>query len=267
MIGHTIAIDNGNEHLPIYITDRMEVQFMLKKRKIEVYALGQHISMTAHKERRVIDQIRGRSYEETLMILELMPYGACYPCFNLVYSTAANASYNMGSNEANLIISQPKSTRKLKPRARGRSFAIRRPTCHITIVVKDISLDEYVDMDFLEWSKIPKQKKKYTAMMHHDMYRNGGLWDKKINSLGLILGTTQSHHSFWFSQPNNYSEGLQEDKKKRDFIKKLCTKKYENLLWGRRNCTSRDSKKNRFGTCHNLYGIPKVIIRKLVERN
>ncbi|PHU30791.1 50S ribosomal protein L14, chloroplastic [Capsicum chinense] len=42
---------------------------MLKKKKTEVYALGQHISMSADKARRVIDQIRGRSYEETLMIL------------------------------------------------------------------------------------------------------------------------------------------------------------------------------------------------------
>ncbi|KAL9991542.1 putative ribosomal protein L22/L17 superfamily [Helianthus debilis subsp. tardiflorus] len=37
---------------------------MLNKRTTEVYALGQHISMSAHKARRVIDQIRGRSYEE-----------------------------------------------------------------------------------------------------------------------------------------------------------------------------------------------------------
>jgi len=45
---------------------------MIKKRKknpsTEVYTLGQHISMSAHKARRIIDQIRGRSYEETLMI-------------------------------------------------------------------------------------------------------------------------------------------------------------------------------------------------------
>ncbi|MFS8016629.1 50S ribosomal protein L22 [Helianthus anomalus] len=44
--------------------------------------------MSAHKARRVIDQIRGRSYKETLMILELMPYRACYPIFKLVYSAA-----------------------------------------------------------------------------------------------------------------------------------------------------------------------------------
>nr|YP_010917915.1 ribosomal protein L22 [Asterolasia asteriscophora]WAJ48675.1 ribosomal protein L22 [Asterolasia asteriscophora] len=59
------------------------------KKKVEVSALGKHIRMSAHKARRVIDQIRGRSYEEALMILELMPYRACYPINKLVYSAAA----------------------------------------------------------------------------------------------------------------------------------------------------------------------------------
>nr|UWM17347.1 ribosomal protein L22 [Arnebia decumbens] len=157
---------------------------MLKKKKTEVYALGQHISMSADKARRVIDQIRGRSYEETLMILELMPYRACYPIFKLVYSAAANASYNMGSNEANLVISQAEvnkgsTVKKLKPRARGRSFPIKRSTCHITIVMKDISLDDkYVEIDSLKKPK-SKWKKKYIVTAYYDMYSSGGIWDKK----------------------------------------------------------------------------------------
>nr|YP_010992569.1 ribosomal protein L22 [Syzygium saliciforme]WOZ08671.1 ribosomal protein L22 [Syzygium saliciforme] len=117
----------------------------------EVYALGQHISMSAHKARRVIDQIRGRSYEETLRILELMPYRACYPIFKLVYSAAANASHNMDFNEASLVISKAEvnegtTMKKLKPRARGRSYAIKRPTCHIRIVLKDTSFYEEEDL-------------------------------------------------------------------------------------------------------------------------
>nr|BEV76614.1 ribosomal protein L22 [Glycosmis citrifolia] len=72
------------------------------KKKVEVSALGQHICMSAHKARRVIDQIRGRSYEETLMILELMSYRACYPIFKLVYSAAANGIHNLGFNEGSL---------------------------------------------------------------------------------------------------------------------------------------------------------------------
>lgn len=157
---------------------------MLNKRKREVYALGQHIPMSAHKARRVIDQIRGRSYEETLMILELMPYRACYSIFKLVFSAAANASYNLSSNEGNLVISKAEvnegtTIRKLKPRARGRSYAIKRPTCHITIEVKDISLDEYIEKDYLTWLKKPKWKNKYTDMTYHDIYSSEGIWDKK----------------------------------------------------------------------------------------
>nr|YP_011029211.1 ribosomal protein L22 [Spiraea hypericifolia]WNV24612.1 ribosomal protein L22 [Spiraea hypericifolia] len=128
---------------------------MIKKRKTsrytEVYASGQHICMSAHKARRVIDQIRGRSYEETLMILELMPYRACYAILKLVYSAAANANHNKGFNETSLIISKAEvnegmTVKKLKPRARGRSYPIKRSTCHITIVLKDISLDEELEI-------------------------------------------------------------------------------------------------------------------------
>nr|ATG26644.1 hypothetical protein Cyp_bu_bu1Pt1077 [Cyphia bulbosa var. bulbosa]ATG26665.1 hypothetical protein Cyp_bu_bu1Pt1448 [Cyphia bulbosa var. bulbosa] len=130
---------------------------MLQKRKTEVYALGQHISMSVHKARRVIDQIRGRSYEETLIILELMPYRACYPIFKLVYSAAANASYILGSDESSLYITKAEvnegpTVKRLKLRARGRSYPIKRPTCHITIVMEDIFLNEYKCTN-IKWKK------------------------------------------------------------------------------------------------------------------
>nr|YP_010154026.1 ribosomal protein L22 [Corydalis adunca]QQW51859.1 ribosomal protein L22 [Corydalis adunca] len=121
---------------------------MIKKDQgVEVYALGQHIRLSAHKARRVIDQIRGRSYNETLIILALMPYRACYPILKLVYSAAANASHNMGLKKTDLIISKAEVNRgtirkKLKPRARGHSYPIKRTTCHITIVLRDISKDQ-----------------------------------------------------------------------------------------------------------------------------
>nr|YP_010120265.1 ribosomal protein L22 [Iris dichotoma]QRC76706.1 ribosomal protein L22 [Iris domestica]QRC76794.1 ribosomal protein L22 [Iris dichotoma] len=113
-------------------------------REKEVKVLAQHIPMSVFKVQRVIDQIRGRSYEETLMILELMPYRASFPILKLVYSAAANASHNMGLNEADSFISKAEVNggpfvKKLRPRARGRSFPIKRPTCHIRIVLKEKS--------------------------------------------------------------------------------------------------------------------------------
>nr|YP_009251409.1 ribosomal protein L22 [Gymnospermium microrrhynchum]AIX89863.1 ribosomal protein L22 [Gymnospermium microrrhynchum]UUC03440.1 ribosomal protein L22 [Gymnospermium microrrhynchum] len=165
---------------------------------IEVYALGQHICMSAHKARRVIDQIRGRPYDEILMILELMPYRACYPIFKLVYSAAANATHNKNFNKTALIMSQAEVNegtivKKLKPRARGRSYPIKRPTCHITIVLQDISKEK----SFFIWLKKKGwiYQEKYIAirlryeyiqyeMRHWDRlewvnYESEVLWDKK----------------------------------------------------------------------------------------
>nr|UDB59440.1 ribosomal protein L22 [Pyrus communis]UXG54808.1 ribosomal protein L22 [Pyrus communis] len=138
--------------------------------------------MSAHKARRVIDQIRGRSYEETLMILELMPYRACYAILKLVYSAAANANHNKGLNETSLIISKAEvnegtTVKKLKPRARGRGYPIKRSTCHITIVLKDISFDEEEEID--KRKNRMNKKKIQTDVTFHDIYSSGGLWDKK----------------------------------------------------------------------------------------
>nr|YP_009241870.1 ribosomal protein S3 [Potamogeton perfoliatus]YP_010830743.1 ribosomal protein S3 [Potamogeton distinctus]YP_010830915.1 ribosomal protein S3 [Potamogeton wrightii]AMQ13445.1 ribosomal protein S3 [Potamogeton perfoliatus]WFF50633.1 ribosomal protein S3 [Potamogeton distinctus]WFF50891.1 ribosomal protein S3 [Potamogeton wrightii] len=47
---------------------------------------------------------------------------------------------------------------------------------------------------------------------------------QKINPLGFRLGTTQSHHSFWFAQPKSFSADLQEDAKIRDCIKNYVKK-------------------------------------------
>nr|BAG06558.1 ribosomal protein L22 [Canella winterana] len=76
------------------------------------------------------------------MLLELMPYRASYPIFKLVYSAAANASHNKNFNKADLVISKAEVNggtvvKRLKPRARGRSYPIKRPTCHINIALKD----------------------------------------------------------------------------------------------------------------------------------
>ncbi|KAL4199211.1 hypothetical protein AMTRI_Chr03g50040 [Amborella trichopoda] len=97
----------------------------------EIRALAKHICMSPHKARGVIDQIRGCSYEQTLMILELKPYRVSYPVFKLVYSAATNASHNMAEVHGGAMM------KKFKPKARGRSYPIKRPTCHITIVLKE----------------------------------------------------------------------------------------------------------------------------------
>nr|UFA49243.1 ribosomal protein S3 [Rhododendron shanii] len=58
---------------------------------------------------------------------------------------------------------------------------------------------------------------------------------QKINPLGFRLGTTQNHHSCWFEQPKNYSEGLIEDQNIRDYIEDFVQ---ENIQKNRRIASS-----------------------------
>ena len=109
-----------------------------------IKAVAKYIRMSPHKVRRVLDQIRGRSYQETLMILEFLPYDAVGPVWQVVHSVAANAKNNYSLDKKKLIIEEifadegPK-LKRIRPRAQGRAYRILKPTCHITIVVKAIS--------------------------------------------------------------------------------------------------------------------------------
>ncbi len=107
----------------------------------EVPAVAKFIRMSPNKVRRVLDQIRGRSYRDALIMLEFMPYRACEPITKLLRSAVANAEHNNGMDRTKLMISQAfadmgPSLRRFRARAQGRAYQIRKPTCHITIVVK-----------------------------------------------------------------------------------------------------------------------------------
>ncbi|MEB3214159.1 MAG: 50S ribosomal protein L22 [Leptolyngbyaceae bacterium] len=106
----------------------------------QVRASVRYIRMSPFKVRRVLDQIRGRSYREALIILEFMPYKACEPVLKVLRSAVANAEHNEGYEPASLVISEAFADqgpvyKRYRPRAQGRAYQIRRPTCHITIAV------------------------------------------------------------------------------------------------------------------------------------
>ena len=106
----------------------------------EVKAIARYIRMSPRKVRRVLDQIHGRSYREALIILEFMPYRACEPILKVLRSAVANAEHNEGLDPASLVVSTAFADagpvlKRYRPRAQGRAFQIRKPTCHITVAV------------------------------------------------------------------------------------------------------------------------------------
>lgn len=68
----------------------------------EVKAVGKYLRISPTKARRVLDQIRGRNYKDTIMILEFMPYRCCNAILKIVKSAAANAEHNKNFNKKDL---------------------------------------------------------------------------------------------------------------------------------------------------------------------
>lgn len=109
-----------------------------------IKAVAKYIRMSPNKIRRVLDQIRGRSYQEALMILEFLPYDASGPIWQVVHSAAANAKHNYGFNKKKLIIDtifadEGPKLKRIRPRAQGRAYKILKPTSHITVILKEIN--------------------------------------------------------------------------------------------------------------------------------
>jgi large subunit ribosomal protein L22 len=110
--------------------------------KTEIKAVAKYIRMSPFKVRRVLDQIRGRSYREALIILEFMPYKACEEIIKVLRSAVANAEHNNGMNPAKLVVATAfadggPALKRFRPRAQGRAYKIRKPTCHITVTVAE----------------------------------------------------------------------------------------------------------------------------------
>mmetsp|Transcript_58029 Transcript_58029/g.184400 ORF Transcript_58029/g.184400 Transcript_58029/m.184400 type:complete len:98 (+) Transcript_58029:810-1103(+) len=76
------------------------------------------------------------------MILEFMPYRACDNVLKVLYSAAANAKNNKGMSKAKLYVKAVTVDggpvlKRFRPRAQGRGFPIRKPTCSIHIIVAE----------------------------------------------------------------------------------------------------------------------------------
>tara|TARA_Y100000589_G_scaffold310368_1_gene328676 strand:- start:754 stop:1140 length:387 start_codon:yes stop_codon:yes gene_type:complete len=104
-------------------------------------AHGNYIRGSASKVRRVLDQIRGKTYRDALIMLEFMPYRSTEPITKVLRSAVANAEHNLGMDPSSLIISSASANmgpvmKRYRPRAQGRAFAIKKQTCHISISVQ-----------------------------------------------------------------------------------------------------------------------------------
>jgi large subunit ribosomal protein L22 len=99
------------------------------------------VRVSASKARRVIDLVRGKSVEDALDILRWAPQAASEPVAKVIASAAANAQNNEGLDPSTLVVAtvyadEGPTAKRIRPRAQGRAFRIRKRTSHITVIVE-----------------------------------------------------------------------------------------------------------------------------------
>jgi large subunit ribosomal protein L22 len=104
-------------------------------------AKARFVRVSASKARRVIDLVRGKSVAEALDILRWAPQQASEPVAKVIASAAANAQNNDGLDPATLVVAaitadEGPTAKRIRPRAQGRAFRIRKRTSHITVIVE-----------------------------------------------------------------------------------------------------------------------------------
>jgi large subunit ribosomal protein L22 len=104
-------------------------------------AKARFVRVSPRKARRVIDLVRGRSVTDALDILRWAPQAASEPVAKVIASAAANAQNNDGLDPSTLVVAtvyadEGPTAKRIRPRAQGRAFRIRRRTSHITVIVE-----------------------------------------------------------------------------------------------------------------------------------
>jgi large subunit ribosomal protein L22 len=117
---------------------------MTKIKKI-VSATSKYIRISPSKVNLVIAKIRGKTYKESLQILKYLPQKAGALVWQTLYSAVSNAIHNFDLEKENLVISEAfvnngPILKRMRPRARGRAFAIQKKMSHITIKVCELEL-------------------------------------------------------------------------------------------------------------------------------
>jgi large subunit ribosomal protein L22 len=109
---------------------------------VEVAAKLRGARISAQKARLVADQIRGKSVESALEILQFSGRKGADIIKKVLESAIANAEHNDGADIDELKVStvfvdEGMTMKRIKPRAKGRADRILKRSCHITVKVAE----------------------------------------------------------------------------------------------------------------------------------
>ena len=109
---------------------------------MEVAAKLKGARLSAQKARLVADQVRGKSVEAALEILQFSTKKGADIIKKVLESAIANAEHNDGADVdelkvSTIMVDEGMTMKRIMPRAKGRADRILKRSCHITITVAD----------------------------------------------------------------------------------------------------------------------------------
>ncbi len=109
---------------------------------MEAKASLNYARISCRKVKIVLDIIKNKPVAEAMAILKHTPKAASELVYKLVASAVANAENNFSMDASKLYVSeayanQGPTLKRIRPRAQGRAFRIRKRTSHITVVVAE----------------------------------------------------------------------------------------------------------------------------------
>lgn len=109
---------------------------------MEARAQARFVRIAPRKARAVVDLVRRKDLDEALSVLRYTPTRAAQIVAKVIDSAASNAENNFDLRRGSLYVDQifvdeGPVFKRVRPRARGRRYLIRKPTSHITVVVRE----------------------------------------------------------------------------------------------------------------------------------
>lgn len=108
---------------------------------IEIKITHKFIRMSPQKIRRVTNQMLGMNAKKAMLLLKFLPYR----CSTVILNLLKSGMYNIINNHdyidksklyiKNIMVDKGPILKRLQPRAQGRSYPIRKPISHLTIVI------------------------------------------------------------------------------------------------------------------------------------
>jgi large subunit ribosomal protein L22 len=103
---------------------------------LEAEAISRYARTSPYKVRRLLNQIKGRSCDEALLILKFMPHKVCKLIHKLLFSAISNIKQFSDVSDNELFISEARADeasflKRFRPHAQGRGFPIKKRMCHI----------------------------------------------------------------------------------------------------------------------------------------